>query len=206
MEPSPRQRPSGKWLLLVKRSFRGFNKYILHCRLNQVPVVRSPSITSSHLNAVAPLVRIKRINSEAETIYRLQSSTTTTTTTSRVTSVVPSPKGSYKSSGFRGLKVFSDRKVAEPKKASPPPQQQQILHVSGLVAGTRRTSPPVSEQPKRAEGYQSSSNGSQQQKSKGERLEEQRQRREFRKRENLTTTPNIRARPTTIFDSLTKRR
>lgn len=171
-------------------------------------MVRSPSITSSHLNAVAPLVRIKRINSEAETIYRLQSSTITTTTTSRVTSVVPSPKGTYKSSAFRGLKVFSDRKVAEPKKASPPPQQQlqPVPHVSGLIAGTRRTSPPASEQPKRVEGYQSSSNGSQQPKSKGERLEEQRQRREFRKRENLTTTPNIRARPTTIFDSLTKRR
>lgn len=143
-------------------------------RLNQVPVVRSPSITSSHLNAVAPLVRINRITSDAESFYRVQ-------TTSRVTSVVPLPKGVYKSSAApRGVRVFSDQ-LSEPKKSTPTyaePKKEGIANLSH----------------------------SQLTRSKGHRLEEQRQRREIRKRETLTTTPNIRVRPPTIFDSLTKRR
>lgn len=169
-----------------------------------MPVVRSPSITSSHLNAVAPLLRINRINSDAETLYRLQQ--TTISQSHRVTSVVPSPKGTYKSTAFRGIKVFSDRKesVLQPKKVSPPPQPAPI-HVTGgggVINGSRRTSPPIQSEPKK---QIASSNGSPP-KSRGERLEEQRQRREFRKRETLTTTPGIRVRPTTIFDSLVKRR
>lgn len=171
--------------------------------------MRSPSITSSHLNAVAPLLRINRINSDAETLYRVQQQTTISQSSHRVTSVVPSPKGTYKSSAFRGIRVFSDRKESlQPKKVSPPPQPA-LIHVvegtggGGVINGTRRNSPPIQSEPKKQ--VASSSNGSPP-KSRGERLEEQRQRREFRKRETLTTTPGIRVRPTTIFDSLIKRR
>lgn len=165
-------------------------------RLNQVPVVRSPSITSSHLNAVAPLVRINRINSDAETLYRVQAA-------SRVTSVVPFPKGTYKSSA--GSKVFSDRKdpASVPKKSSPPPQQLQTVQIIHVV---RRTSPPIVVQAEhQRQGYINISSNSQP-KSRGERLEEQRQRRELRKRETLTSTPQIRAKPTSIFDSLSSKR
>lgn len=166
-------------------------------RLNQVPAVRSPSITSSHLNAVAPLVRINRINSDAESVVY-----------SRVTSVVP--KGTYRSAA--GLKVFSDRKeLAEPKRVSPPRTGSvQAVGVVPSNSGSRRTSPPIyvdakGQRAAAAGGYVNLS-GPPQSKTKGERLEEQRQRRELRKRETLTTTPNIRARPTSIFDSLSKRR
>lgn len=170
--------------------------------------MRSPSITSSHLNAVAPLVKVKRIHSnrsETETIYKVQS---LTTTTSRVASVVPPPKGAFSSAGFRGLKVFSDRKASKenysppriinnsspPKRASPP--------ALGYVV---KTTEPLYAEPKKEVLTSSSSN--QPPKSKEERFEEQRQRREQRKRETQTTTPGIRAaRPSSIFDSLTKRR
>lgn len=161
-----------------------------------MPVVRSPSITSSHLNAVAPLVRIKRINSDAESLYRVQA--TTISSSSRVTSLVPSPQSTYALRNGAALRVFSDRK-------SQPESKSQ-----GGVNSTRRTTTPPSgfgsakktsevlyAQPKRIEVPP---------RSKGERLEEQRQRRELRKRETLTTTPNIRTNRPSIFDSLTSRR
>lgn len=168
--------------------------------------MRSPSITSSHLNAVAPLVKVKRIHSnrsETETIYKVQ----TVTTSSRVASVVPSPKGSFPNSGFRGLKVFSDRKSSSKENYSPP----RIINGS-----PKRNSPPggyVTIEPLYAEPKKEtptniiSSSSNLQPKTKEERLEEQRQRREQRKRETQTTTPGIRVgRPSSIFDSLTKRR
>lgn len=172
-----------------------------------MPVVRSPSITSSHLNAVAPLVKVKRINSnrsEAETLYKVQA-----VTNSRVTSVVPPPKGqsSFPNSPFRGLKVFSDRKSSK-ENYSPP----RTVH----SVSPRRVSPPqVISEPIYAEPKKESSlartaavlTSSQQPKSKEERFEEQRQRREQRKRETQTTTPGIKVnRPSSVFDSLTKRR
>lgn len=151
-------------------------------RLNQVPVVRSPSITSSHLNAVAPLVKVKRINSQsdAETLYKVQ-----------VTSVVPPKEAAFKGTPHRGLKVFSDRQTTTTTKPAEPK--------SGVRPGE-----PIYAEPKtiKKEVIQSSI----QPKSKGERLEEQRKRRELRKQETLTTTPNIRTNRPSIFDSLTSRR
>lgn len=148
-------------------------------------------------------MRIKRINSDAESVYRVQATTITTSTSSRVTSLVPSPKSTYalRNGGAPALKVFSDRK------SQPEPKSQVIQGV--VISSTRRTTPPsgfasartatevVYAQPKRIEVPP---------KSKGERLEEQRQRRELRKRETLTTTPNIRTNRPSIFDSLTSRR
>lgn len=174
-------------------------------RLNQVPVVRSPSITSSHLNAVAPLVRINRLNSDADSFARVQvTAVSTTTTTSRVTSIVPPPKGTYRSSSsaFRGLRVFSDRKevVVEPKKLSPPPPPTGDFVVPGVQKRTaRHSTPPSKASTEPAVVYAQPKSSS-----RAERLEEQRQRRELRKRGTGTNT--VRARPATIFDSLTKRR
>lgn len=174
-------------------------------------MVRSPSITSSHLNAVAPLVKIKRIpsnRSEAETLFGVP-----LRTQSPIPRATPVTKKNPGTTPLSKLRLFVEKKKAvEPKSKSSPGSSSPTRAEPIYAEPKKDRKPPIPQvTTARSSAIPNQPNSEQESRkaaAKAERFEEQRQRRELRRRENLTTTPNIRptTRPKSVFDSLTRKR